>query len=54
MAEVRKKIFCTWPTRAVKADKNLVYGRDEEPKEPTKEGALSFVLFKSLFATVSI
>jgi hypothetical protein len=33
-------------------NKNLLYWHDK-PKEPTKEGPLSFVLFESLFSSVS-
>ncbi len=47
-----KKIFCTGLTRAPRQDKNLLY-RHEELKGPTKEGPLSFVLFKSPIASVS-
>ncbi len=40
---VRKKIFCTGPTRAAKAeDKSLVQA--SQTIEPTKEGLLSFVV----------
>jgi hypothetical protein len=38
----RKKIFCTWPTRAAKAEKNLLYQQDM-PNEPTKIGPLTFI-----------
>jgi hypothetical protein len=49
---VRKKIFCSGPTRAAKAEQNLVY-RLGKPNEPIKEGLLLVVLFESLFASVS-
>jgi hypothetical protein len=44
-----KKIFCTGPTTAAKAEKNLWYG----PDKPTNQGILSFVLFESPFTSVS-
>ncbi len=46
---MRKKIFCTGPTRA--ANKNLLYWHDK-PNEPTEKGPLSFVLFESPFSSV--
>jgi hypothetical protein len=51
---VEKKIFCTGPTGAPKAEpkKNLLY-RQYKPNESTKEGPLSFVLFESPFTSVS-
>jgi hypothetical protein len=47
-----EKIFCTGPTRAANAEKNLLY-RHEKPNEPTKKGPLSFVLFGPSFTSVS-
>jgi hypothetical protein len=46
------KKICTGPTRAAKANKDLLYRHDKR-KEPTKEGPLSFVLFESPFSSVS-
>ncbi len=40
------------PARAAKAEQNLLY-RHDKPKEPTREGPLSFVLFVSPFTSVS-
>ncbi len=41
-----KKIFCTGPTRAAETkQKSLVQYQHHEPKESTKEGPLSFVLW---------
>jgi hypothetical protein len=37
ITKVMKKLFCTGPTRAAKAEQNLVYWQDK-PNEPTKEG----------------
>jgi hypothetical protein len=48
---VRKKIFCTGPTVTDKAGKNYLVLADK-PKEPTKEGTLSFVLHRLPFASV--
>jgi hypothetical protein len=48
----KEKIVCTGPTRAAKADKNLLY-RYDKPKEPNKEGPFSFVLSESPFTSVS-
>jgi hypothetical protein len=45
-------MFCTGPTRAAKAEQNLVY-RHGKFNEPTKEGLRSFVLFESPFTSVS-
>jgi hypothetical protein len=48
-----KKIFYTiGRLEQPRQDKNLLY-RHKEPNEPTKEGPLSFLLFESLFASVS-
>jgi hypothetical protein len=49
---LRKKIFCTEPTRAAKAEqKSLVSAR--QAQQTNKEGPLSLVLFESPFASVS-
>jgi hypothetical protein len=48
----RKKIFSTGPTRATKAEQNLLYWHGK-PNEPTKEGPFSFVLLESPFTSVS-
>jgi hypothetical protein len=47
-----EKIFCTGLTRAVRADKNLLY-RHDKPNEQTKRETLSFVLFESPFTSAS-
>jgi hypothetical protein len=47
-----EKIFCAGPTRAVKAEQNLLY-RHDKPNEPSREGPLSSVLFESPFTSVS-
>jgi hypothetical protein len=48
-----EKIYCTRPTRAaMRQSKNLLY-RHNKPIESTKEVPLSFVLFESLFTSVS-
>jgi hypothetical protein len=49
---VRNKIFYIGPTRAAKAEKNLVY-RQDKPNGPNTEGPLAFVLFESQFTSVS-
>jgi hypothetical protein len=47
-----KKLFCTGPTRAAKAEQNIFY-RHDKPNEPTKDGPLSFVLSESPYTSVS-
>ncbi len=49
---MRKKNIWTGPTRAAKAERNILFLHDK-PKEPTKEGPLSFVLFEFSFTSVS-
>jgi hypothetical protein len=52
---VRKKIFCTGPTRAAKAEqKYLVLLPTRQGHEPTKEGPLSFVFFESPFSVSTV
>jgi hypothetical protein len=53
--EPRKNtVFCTGPTRAVKAgQKSLVQYLHDKPNEPSKEGHLSDVLHESPFASVT-
>ncbi len=43
---MRKKVFCTRPTRASKA-KQKYHVRHDKLKEPTKNKPLSYVLFES-------
>ncbi len=47
-----KKYFVLGRLEQPRQNKNLLYRRDK-PHEPTKEGPLSFVLFESLFTSVS-
>ncbi len=47
----KKKYFVPGPTRAVKAEINLLY-RHDNPNELTKKGPLSFVLFETPFTSV--
>ncbi len=47
-----KKCFVLGRLKQPRQDKNLLY-RHDEPKEPNKEGPLSFVLVESPFASVS-
>jgi hypothetical protein len=48
-----ENFFFTGPTReATRQNKKLLY-RHDKPNEPIKEGPLSFVLFESLFTSVS-
>jgi hypothetical protein len=49
----RKKIFCTGPTRAAKAEQKSLVPARQAPNEPSKEGPLSFVLFESPITSVS-
>jgi hypothetical protein len=49
--EEKTAVFCTEPTRAAKAEKNLLY-RHGKPNKPRK-GPLSLVLFESPFTSVS-
>ncbi len=42
-----EKIFCTGPTKAAKAEQISFVPVLYKPKEPTKEGPLSFVHFES-------
>jgi hypothetical protein len=49
---VRKKYFVQGRLEHPRQNKNLFY-RHDKPNEPTKKVPLSFVLFESLFASVS-
>jgi hypothetical protein len=49
----RKKYFELRGPGQPRPDKNLLYQHDK-PKEPTKEGPLSFLLFEFPFTSVSI
>jgi hypothetical protein len=49
---VKKKKFALDQLEQPRLNKNLFY-RHDKPKEPTKEGPPSFVLFESPFTSVS-
>jgi hypothetical protein len=48
---MKKKYFVLGQLKQPRQNKNLLY-RHYKPKEPTKEGPLSFVHFESTFTTL--
>ncbi len=50
--EEKSILYMAYCRAESQGNKNLLY-RQDKPKEPTKEGPLSFVLFESPFTSVS-